>query len=174
MSALANTLDEVRKRIYLDCPPSWKKYVELVEEKTKINVEYIVLGLGLLLAVLVFAGVGAGFISTLVGVVYPTYATLVTLERGNKQNQNTWLVYWLIFAAVNILEKFLATLISRVPLYYPVKITALLWCMQNGSDWVYIHVIRSFVQSQASPVDAALNSSDPKVVVGAINKEKEG
>eukprot|EP00349_Pseudokeronopsis_sp_Brazil_P005384 CAMPEP_0202972276 /NCGR_PEP_ID=MMETSP1396-20130829/34984_1 /ASSEMBLY_ACC=CAM_ASM_000872 /TAXON_ID= /ORGANISM="Pseudokeronopsis sp., Strain Brazil" /LENGTH=95 /DNA_ID=CAMNT_0049702517 /DNA_START=108 /DNA_END=392 /DNA_ORIENTATION=+ len=95
MSSLATTLDELRQRLYVDSPAPLKNAFKIIEEKLKINIEYIVLGFAVLLCILVFAGVGGGLISALVGILYPTYASIATLEseKGSKSSAS-WLTYW--------------------------------------------------------------------------------
>lgn len=176
MSALATTLDDLRKKIYVDSPPPLKNFFHSVEEKSKINIEYFVLGFGVLLGIFVFAGVGAGFISNAVGFLYPAFATLCVLE-GSKPDQQatTWLTYWLLFGTIGFVERIFAVLVSRIPLFYPIKITLLLWCMlpqYKGAEWIQKSILSHLKVSAAksSPVDAALNNADPKA---AVEKAKE-
>lgn len=172
MSALASTLDELRSKLYVDTPKPLQDVFKLVEEKSKVNIEYIVLGFLVLLALLVFAGVGAGFISNVVGFVYPAYATLVILEQPKPDHSTTaWLTYWVFFAALGFVERIFAVLVSRIPLFYPIKITALLWCMlpqYKGAEWIQKNLLSQLKLS--SPVDAALNCADPKA---AVEKAKD-
>lgn len=167
MSALANTLDDLRKKIYVYSSPSLKQIFELIEGKTKVNIEYIILAFGVLLGICVFAGVGAGFISNLVGFIYPAYATLVTLENSKADNVTTsWLTYWVLFGTIGFVERIFYVLVSKIPLFYPIKITALLWCMlpqYKGAEWIQKNVLSHVKLS--SPMDKALNQADPKVTV---------
>ncbi len=171
MSALATTLDDLRQKIYVDSPAPLKDIFTLVEEKTKVNIEYFVLGVAVLLAVFVFAGVGAGFISNAIGFLYPAYATLSVLEKPKPDQQTTaWLTYWIMFGAIGFIERIFAVLVSRIPLFYPIKITALLWCMlpqYKGAEFVQKNILShlKLTTVSASPVDAALNNADPKATV---------
>jgi receptor expression-enhancing protein 5/6 len=171
MSALQTTLDDLRKKIYVESPAPFKDIFHSIEEKTKINIEYFVLALGVLLGIFVFAGVGAGFISNAVGFLYPAFATLTVLENSTPEQQaTTWLTYWLVFGTIGFAEQVFAVLISRIPLFYPIKITILLWSMlpqYKGADWIRKNVISQLTLGAApsSPVDSALNSADPQVTV---------
>jgi receptor expression-enhancing protein 5/6 len=175
MTALASTLDDLRKKIFVECPSSLKPHLEMIESKTKVNIEYFVLGLGLLLAILVFANIGASFISAMVGSLYPAYDTIKHLE-GNKKDEHTlWLAYWVIFGTVSVCEMGFKWIVQRIPLYYPIKITFLLWCMlpqYKGSIWVYDNIVKPYVVNHISKLDAALSSSDPQAKVNAADKTK--
>jgi len=162
MSALTKTLDDIRKKIYSEMNPTLKKYAEIWEDKTKVNVEYAVLGVGIILAIMVFANVGAHFISMIVGFLYPAYATLGYLEGVKFGKEDAWLMYWVLLGSILMLESLLFWLIPTIPLYYPIKITFLLWCMlpqYNGSLIVYTHAVKAFVTRNESPIDSALRDA---------------
>lgn len=162
MSALTKTLDDIRKQMYSAMNPTLKSYAEIFEDKTKVNVEYAVLGVGLILAIMVFANIGAHFISMIVGFLYPAYATLGYMEGAKAGKEDAWLMYWVLFGSILMLESFLFWIIPTIPLYYPIKITFLLWCMlpqYNGSLIVYTHGVKSLLTRNESPIDSALRDT---------------
>ncbi len=171
MTSLEKTLNQLREEIFKY--PILKKYGDLIEEKTKINVEYYVVGFGVLLAVMLFANVGGLFISNLIGFVYPSYATIRALESKNKEDDTEWLMYWVVFTTFSVVENFVEFVIYWIPFYYPVKVTFLLWCMlpqYKGAAKVYELVIKPTFLKHESVLDAALNSIDPKAVVDEKDK----
>lgn len=170
MSALTKTLDDIRKKIYSELNPTLKTYAEIWEDKTKVNVEYAVLGVGLILAIMVFANIGAHFISMIVGFLYPAYATLGYLETAKGGKEDAWLMYWVLFGSILMLESLLFLMIPSIPLYYPIKITFLLWCMlpqYNGSLIIYAHVVKPLLPRNESPIDSALRDTK-----GAVPKSE--
>lgn len=172
MSAINTTLNNLRAQILKY--PVLKQYSELVEEKTSINVEYFVLGFGVLIALLLFSGYGASFVANVVGFAYPAYATLLTLESKNKSDDVEWLMYWVVFGTFSLVENFVEWIVYWIPFYFPVKVTFLLWCMlpqYKGAELVYLQVIKPIFLKHESTIDAALNSADPKAAVES-NKNK--
>lgn len=170
-TAINNTLNNVRAQLLKY--PAIKKYGDIVEEKTKLNMEYFVVGAFVLLGICLFSGFGAATISNLVGFVYPIYATLVTMEESRKEDDVEWLAYWVVFATLALAENFVDFILYWIPFYYPVKVTFLLWCMlpqYRGAEWTYNHIIKPVFQRHQDAIDKALSSADPAKAVE--NKEK--
>jgi receptor expression-enhancing protein 5/6 len=164
-TAVNNTLNNIRAQIFKN--PTLRKHGEALEAKFKVNVEYIAVGLIALLCSCLFSGFGASFISTMVGVLYPGYATIAALESTKKDDDTEWLAYWVVFATVSLVEHFVEWVLYWIPFYYPVKVTFLLWCMlpqYEGAKWAYNTLIRPVYLSHQTALDAALSS--------ATNKEK--
>ena len=72
------------------------KYPQLkdLEQKTKVPKAYAALGVASLLIILVFFNIGAQLITTLVGFVYPAWASFQAIESGSKDDDTHWLTYW--------------------------------------------------------------------------------
>lgn len=170
-TAINNTLNNIRAQLLKY--PAIKQYGDLIEEKTKVNVEYFVVGAVVFLGLCLFSGFGAPLISNVVGIAYPIYATLVSLETSGKEDDTEWLTYWVVFATLTIIENFVDFVLYWIPFYYPVKVTFLLWCMlpqYKGAEWTYTHVIKPVFLKHESTIDAALNATDPKKVVESVDK----
>ena len=131
-----------------------KDVATFIEEKTNIRAEYIAAGIGALLVILIFTGIFAHFITDLIGFLYPVYATIISLEKDDKDN--LWLTYWVIFGSFCLLEKFVDYLLFWVPFYYPFKISFLVWCMHpkfRGSIKVYETFLKPHVGFLRDPND---------------------
>lgn len=164
MSTLATHLNSVRTQIFKH--PQGKKYAEIVEEKTKVNAEYFVVAAGLIIAGLLFNGLGAKFISNVIGFTYPVYASLRAIETEDKNDDTQWLVYWVVFAAFCLIENFIGFIQYWISFYYPLKVSFLLWCMiptYNGANVVYQNVIKPAFDKHGSAIDEALNSFSSKI-----------
>ena len=118
-----------------------------------------------------FLNIGASFISNVVGFVYPMYATIKTIENPGKEDELDWLIYWVVFATICVIENFIDFFIYFIPFYYPLKVSFLLWCMLErfkGSKVVYDLLIKPLM-SKVSAIDAALDEVDPKAAATKID-----
>jgi receptor expression-enhancing protein 5/6 len=168
MSAITAHLDTLRTHIYKI--PALKKYAELVESKTKVPVEYFVVGFLGLLAICIFSGFWAGSITNFIGFAYPAYSSLLAIESTGKDDDTQWLIYWVVFAFFCVVENFTDYILYWIPFYYAVKVTFLVWCMipkYQGAKIVYSNVIKPLFQKHESAIDAALNALDPQAAIDA-------
>lgn len=164
-SFITAQLDNVRKEIFKI--PTLKQYAELVEGKTHVPVEYFLSGLVVLLAALLFIGIGGGIITNLIGFVYPMYCTIKAIEYPEKENDVNWLVYWVVFGLFCVLDNFIHYVLYWIPIFYPIKVTFLLWCMlpkYKGARVVYDGAVKPMFLKHVSAIDAALSSMDSKKV----------
>lgn len=161
MSAIATHLDAVRSAIFKVAV--LKKYATMIEEKTKVNVEYFVLGAGVVLAICIFSGFCANFITNLVGFSYPAYRSIVAIESKTKSDDTQWLTYWVVFAAFCVVENFADYILYWVPFFYAIKFSFLVWCMipkYNGAQIIYDTVLKPIFLKHESAIDSALGKLD--------------
>jgi len=126
---------------------------------TKIQKEYLVLGLGTLLVVVVFFGVGAGSLCGITGFVYPAFKSFQAIESKMKGDDQQWLIYWVVYAFFAVIESFSEFLLYWIPFYYAFKLAFLLWMMlpqTMGARFLYEHFLRDFLKKNESKIDAAL------------------
>jgi len=157
-------LDSLREKITQI--PILKKYVDLVENSTKINIEYFVIAILVIVALCIFSGFFASPIVNLIGFLYPAYASIATLESGQVKDTQ-WLTYWVVFSYFHVVENFTDYILFWVPFYYAVKCAFLLWCMlpqYNGATVVYNSLIKPVFLKHESAIDQALNALDPSSV----------
>ena len=60
--------------------------------------------------------------SDLVGFVYPVYASIKAIEGKNKDEDSTWLTYWLVFAMFKTVEGLANRVLSMIPYYFFIKV----------------------------------------------------
>lgn len=170
MSAITQHLDEVR-RIILKSPKG-KELAGMLESKTGVNVEYCVVAVVAILTACLFIGIGAELISNVIGMAYPMFASLQAVESANVSDHTEWLIYWVVFGALCILENFADYILYWIPFYYPLKCVFLLWCMLPrfmGAKVVYENVIKPQFMKHQSAIDAALDS----VTTGSVDSKKD-
>ena len=96
------------------------------QDVTKVPKEYLVLGGGLVFALLVFLGIGAGSLCNIIGFLYPAFKSFEAIETKQKGDDTQWLIYWVVYAFFSIIEVFVDFLIYWIPFYYAFKLAFLL------------------------------------------------
>jgi receptor expression-enhancing protein 5/6 len=81
----------------------------------------------------------------LLGLLYPAYVTVNAIESPGTQDDTQWLIYWLIFSLVQLLEAILWPVLKWLGgLYYLIKVVALAWLVlpqTKGATWLYEAVV---------------------------------
>ena len=83
-------------------------------------------------------------IRTFVAFIYPTYKSLKAVMSDEKEDSLTMLRYWIVLAAVSIVE-LVADLLLDFPGYLFIKCVFLVWCMApstyNGANIIFTQVM---------------------------------
>jgi len=127
----------------------------------KIPKEFLVIGGGFLFVILVFFGIGAGSLCSIVGFVYPAFKSFEAIEKKGRDDTQ-WLIYWVVYAFFSIIETFVDVLLYWIPFYYAFKMAFLLWAMlpqTKGAKFLYDSFLKDFLKRNESKIDAALNDA---------------
>jgi len=113
----------------------WSKYLQ---DKTGVNATYWTVGGGLLAAAVfrIMLHIAASLVSNIVGFVYPAYASIKSIEGGDKEENSHWLTYWTVFGSFSVAEYFSGFILRWIPFYYTGKIALLVWCMHPRTRFV--------------------------------------
>jgi len=137
--------------------------LEFIEQKTKVNRLYICLGAAALLAVYLVVGYATSLVVSLLGFVYPAYASVKAIESERKDDDTQWLTYWTVYSAFSIVEFFSDIFLSWFPLYFLFKCMFLVWCMApfpwNGSEFLYHRILKPFVAEHKKDIDEYLEKA---------------
>lgn len=104
-----------------------------LQDTTKVAKEHLVLGVGFLLVIIIFFGVGAGSLCSIVGFVYPAFKSFEAIETKVKGDDTQWLVYWVVFAFFSIIETFSSVLLYWIPFYYALYVVL---CVIRCWSWL--------------------------------------
>jgi len=152
MSLLVFHLAHIRRSIVKS---SFGKRVTVwVEAHTGLAVEHIVGAALALLVVLTFCGLGASFLTNVVGIVYPAYCSIHAIETDGKEDDVEWLVYWLVYATFSTLEHVVDYVIFWIPFFFPLKLCFLMWCFlpqYKGANIIYAALAPVFRQHESKP-----------------------
>ncbi|CAF2129264.1 unnamed protein product [Rotaria magnacalcarata] len=121
----------------------------LAEQKTGLKREQLIIrAFGILMIYLVF-GWGNDLVCNFIGLVYPTYASLLAVEVRTKNEQTQWLVYWMVYASFSLIEYSRYTFIHTLRGYWLVKCIFLIWLMLSGENGgayiIYRRIIYRFL-----------------------------
>ena len=144
---------------------SWTNEYSLVrpffikQDLSKIPKEFLTIGGALIFFTLIFMGVGAGSLCSIVGFLYPAYKSFEAIESKNRGDDTQWLIYWVVYAFFSIMEVFIDFLVYWIPFYYAFKLAFLLWAMlpqTKGAKFLYDSFLKDFLKQNESKIDAAL------------------
>lgn len=130
------------------------------QDAVKVPKEYLVLGGAALFILLIFFGVGAGVLCSMVGFLYPAFKSFEAIEHKTKGDDIQWMVYWVVFAFFSVIESFRDFLLYWIPFYYAFKLAFLLWAMlpqTKGAKFLWDSFLKDFLKkSEGNRIDAAM------------------
>ncbi|KAL6753584.1 TB2/DP1, HVA22 family-domain-containing protein [Haematococcus lacustris] len=118
-------------------------------------------GLQLLLEPTSSAVIFRGACST-VGVILPAYQSFKAIEdKKDRKKDEQWLTYWVIYAAMSMVEgPITEQLLSKVPYYYHLKLALLLWLQMpqtEGARALYQRYLRPTLLRYQTKIDACID-----------------
>ncbi len=96
------------------------------------------------MVLLVAFGVGASLFTTLIGVAYPTFKSIIALETPSAEDDKQWLTYWCIFGFLSVIDDFGCCILNYIPYYYFIKVCILIWLFNpatQGASVLYNKVV---------------------------------
>lgn len=142
------------------------------QEATKVPKEYLTITGSFILLSLIFFGIGAGSVCSIIGFLYPAYKSLLAIESKTRGDDTQWLIYWVVYCFFMMIEVFTDFLLYWIPFYYAFKLAFLLWAMlpqTKGAKFLYDSFLKDFLKKNESKIDQALD--DAKRTAGSISGE---
>ncbi|KAK9803263.1 hypothetical protein WJX72_002050 [[Myrmecia] bisecta] len=87
-------------------------------------------------------------LSLIVGLIYPAIGSIQAVESSGTEDDTQWLMYWLCYSLISIVELLLWSVLRYVPLYREIKVAVLAWLVlpqTKGATWVYEEVFGPFM-----------------------------
>jgi receptor expression-enhancing protein 5/6 len=105
-------------------------------------------------------------VCTVIGLLYPTYASFKALEDEHHDEVFRWLRYWTTYSAMALSENVFYRVLAWVPFYHILRILVVLWLFLpsfQGADSVYTWVVGPVLRRYSPKIDAALARSAEEV-----------
>lgn len=140
--------------------PSVDPYFTKIENTIHLPRKYLATALLLVVA----AGVFIGYVNQMIvilGFIYPAYKSIKAIESCKVEDDTKWLIYWVVYSTLIIVEYFSDWLLFWVPFYYLFKSILLIWCMHpnyNGSEVIYKNIIRPLFISHEEKIDQMIQN----------------
>uniref|UniRef100_A0A8C6YNB7 Receptor expression-enhancing protein n=1 Tax=Nothoprocta perdicaria TaxID=30464 RepID=A0A8C6YNB7_NOTPE len=142
-----------------------------LETRTGVRRLYLASGSIAFLGLYLAFGYGAALLCNLIGFVYPAYVSIKAIESSSKEDDTTWLTYWVVYGVFSVAEFFSDTFLYWFPFYYAGKCVFLLWCMApgrcSGAQLLYQRLIRPCFLKHHHALDAALGALGTRVLDAA-------
>nr|XP_060640720.1 receptor expression-enhancing protein 6 isoform X1 [Anolis sagrei ordinatus] len=173
-------MDPLQRRFqaFLDQPGWLGDLLGGLEARTGVQRYYLATGVVAFLGLYLMFGYGASLLCNLIGFVYPAYASIKAIESSAKEDDTTWLTYWVVYGLFSVAEFFSDTFLYWFPFYYVGKSLFLVWCMApvswNGSQVLYRHVVRPWFLRHHQTVDSVLNDLGGRAAAVSKEVSKEG
>jgi receptor expression-enhancing protein 5/6 len=137
------------------------------EARTGVKKSYAALGAAAALSSLFLLHWAGGLLATLVGFAYPAYASMRAIETASKEDDTKWLTYWVVFAAISVLDHFSSAVLRWFPVYHLAKAALFLWLYlpsTMGANLLYDRALKPLVaQLEASCCGASRAGPGPAV-----------
>jgi len=145
--------------------PVIEGWIVLIQERTGIKNRYVALGLVFTPLFLFLMPVLANMIT----IFYPLYMSVMSIEKG-KNDRTRWLVYWLLFHAIQIAEALFGWMLRIGGDISLIRFGYLVWCLapveNNGCVYSY-GVLKPYILQYMGYADKAANE-----VENVINDNK--
>ena len=142
--------------------------------KGKVNPGMVLGGFLFVAALLLLLLQGFAIVVTCYTVIYPGILSIRAINSKIKNDDKTWLTYWLIFGLLHVAETFLGFIFYFIPYWSWVRIGIFVWLLQfNGSKTLYDTVLRDLLNQHKDLIKDFISRTQSGVSDAAKDAAKE-
>uniref|UniRef100_A0A0K0FAN6 Receptor expression-enhancing protein n=1 Tax=Strongyloides venezuelensis TaxID=75913 RepID=A0A0K0FAN6_STRVS len=137
--------------------PTLKIVFSKFEETTGQKREFLLYGVGGILALYLVAGSAAQLVCNCIGAGYPAYRSIKAVKSTDKEDDTLWLTYWCVFGVFSCFDFFSDAICGFFPIYWLVKVIFLLYLslpQTNGAIKLY----RKYVEPMHKKIEEFLGN----------------
>ena len=86
---------------------------------------------------------------TAITILYPALKSIRAIESPGKEDDKTWLTYWMVFGTFVVLETFVGFLLQLIPYWHWIRLLFFIWLLLptfNGAEILYEKVMRPLLK----------------------------
>ena len=148
--------------------------LDLIEKKVGQNPKIII---GILVGGLILTIIGffERQITTIIGIVLPTYWSIKAIESPETEDDIQWLTYWSVYAVFSFFDLFAKFILKFIPFYFVLKLVFLIWCFMpntKGATFIYKNLLSKYFKKYEGKFDKIADKFKP-LNEKIFDKEKE-
>jgi len=94
---------------------------------------------------------------TVIGFTYPAFMSYKALRTETNEDDQQWLMYWVVFSLFVCLEQVLDVVLPWIPLYYELKIAFVIWLMApypfQGAKFLFLKFVKPVLDEHELALD---------------------
>jgi len=150
IAAVNNHLDN------LDGQLRGNPYVHKAAMQSGVRPSLIVGGGLSALLLFLLAGLGAKFLTNLIGFAYPLYASFKALKTPSTEDDGMWLTYWVVYGFFTLIESATDFFLYWIPFYHLFKLGFLIYLyapQTRGAQHIYKQFIEPVLNKYQGEID---------------------
>ncbi|XVE63697.1 hypothetical protein DITRI_Ditri07aG0040700 [Diplodiscus trichospermus] len=80
---------------------------------------------------------------------YYSYASVIAIESPEKDDDEQWLAYWILYSLLTLTEMVLQSVLEWIPIWYSVKLLFITWLVLpqfRGAAFIYERFVREQIK----------------------------
>lgn len=107
--------------------------------------------------------------------IYPLYASIMAIESADKEDDQQWLTYWVLYSLVSLMEMAAGPVLAWIPFYSTLKLIVASWLVLpqfRGGIILYQKFVSPYLNATTGVSDQKLTEGQRKLL-GSISSETQ-
>lgn len=140
-------------------------FLQTLEKKTDINRKNLLIGMVLSLIPIYFI-IGISLITNIVSFAYPAYMSYKSLKSSENKDDKQWLIYWIVFSFINLVETLFYHILYFIPFYYHTKLVFFVWLYHDstkGAEFIFKKYLQNNIEKYEKKIDENIDNISSKL-----------